>query len=243
MLHLIFLWYWESSWLTNLHGFAVTVLWWMFDYNVVIISFSFLEIRIQEDLAFNFFFLRLLEDLMSTTDLYTRLTKFFPLFTLTPTYWLKLILDLSFLCMLVQISKLEHYFHWVLSIWPLKTQLHLHKMMGTGLTFYAIWRWILVLTFHALLLGNELKTFPWDRTTKKLWLWRCIRYQYHRILQLAPSDSIVSVVALKGRHMRSTLQLPLATPEVDPEKIIITKIFLQKSFHCCSWLKGSLGEW
>jgi hypothetical protein len=39
-------------------------------------------------------------------------------------------------------------------------------------------------------------------------------------LQLAPGDSTVSVVAPKGRHTRSTPQLPLATPEADPEKII-----------------------
>jgi hypothetical protein len=39
-------------------------------------------------------------------------------------------------------------------------------------------------------------------------------------LQLAPGDSTVSVVALKGRHTRSTPQLPLATPEADPKKII-----------------------
>jgi hypothetical protein len=39
-------------------------------------------------------------------------------------------------------------------------------------------------------------------------------------LQLAPGDSIVSVVAPKGRHTRSTPHLPLETPEADPEKII-----------------------
>jgi hypothetical protein len=39
-------------------------------------------------------------------------------------------------------------------------------------------------------------------------------------LQLAPGDSIVSVVAPKSRHTRSTPQLPLATPEADPENII-----------------------
>jgi hypothetical protein len=33
-------------------------------------------------------------------------------------------------------------------------------------------------------------------------------------------NSIVSVVASRGRHTRSTPQLPLATPEADPEKII-----------------------
>jgi hypothetical protein len=39
-------------------------------------------------------------------------------------------------------------------------------------------------------------------------------------LQLALDDSTVLVVALKGRHTRSTPQLPLATPESNPEKII-----------------------
>jgi ribonuclease HI len=39
-------------------------------------------------------------------------------------------------------------------------------------------------------------------------------------LQLAPGDSTVSVVAPKGRHTRSTPQLPLETPEADPENII-----------------------
>jgi hypothetical protein len=34
------------------------------------------------------------------------------------------------------------------------------------------------------------------------------------------SDSIVLVVASRGRHTRSTPQLPLATPEADPKKII-----------------------
>jgi hypothetical protein len=33
-------------------------------------------------------------------------------------------------------------------------------------------------------------------------------------------DSIVSVVAPKGRHTRSTPHLPLAAPEADPENII-----------------------
>jgi hypothetical protein len=33
-------------------------------------------------------------------------------------------------------------------------------------------------------------------------------------------DSIVSVVASRGRHTRSTPQFPLATPKADPEKII-----------------------
>jgi hypothetical protein len=125
---------------------VVTILWWMFDYSVVMISFIFLEIWIQEDLVFEFFLLRLLEDLMSIADLYTFLTKVFLLLTFTPTYWLKLIQDLNCLCMLVQISELERYYHWVFSIWPLKTQLHSHKLMGTGLTFYEIWRWLLVLT-------------------------------------------------------------------------------------------------
>jgi len=39
-------------------------------------------------------------------------------------------------------------------------------------------------------------------------------------LQLAPGDSTVSVVPPKGRHMRYTPQLPLATPEVEPKNII-----------------------
>jgi hypothetical protein len=39
-------------------------------------------------------------------------------------------------------------------------------------------------------------------------------------LQLALGESTVSVVALKGRHMSSNPQLPLVTPEADPEKII-----------------------
>jgi hypothetical protein len=39
-------------------------------------------------------------------------------------------------------------------------------------------------------------------------------------LQLAPSDSIVSVVDTKGRNMRYTLQFPLETPEANPENII-----------------------
>jgi len=156
-----------NDWFTRI---VVIVLWWMFDYNAVVISFIFLEIWIQEGLVFKFFLLRLLEDPMSMTYLYTLLTKVFPLFTLNPTYWLKLIQDLNCLCMLVQISELEHYYHWVFSIWPPKTHLHLlYKLMGTGITFYAIWGWLVVLTFLASLLGNELKTFPWNRTTKNLW--------------------------------------------------------------------------
>ena len=126
---------------------VVTVLWWMFDYNAVMISFSFLEIWIQEDLVFKFFFLRPLDGLMFTANLYTFLTKVFLLLTFTPTYWLNFIQDLNCLRIPVQISKLEHYFHWVFSIWPLKTHLHLlFKLMGTRLTFYAIWGWLLVLT-------------------------------------------------------------------------------------------------
>jgi hypothetical protein len=39
-------------------------------------------------------------------------------------------------------------------------------------------------------------------------------------LQLAPGDSTISVLAPKGRHMRSIPQLPLVTPEADLEKII-----------------------
>jgi hypothetical protein len=39
-------------------------------------------------------------------------------------------------------------------------------------------------------------------------------------LHLAPGDSTISVVATKGRHARSTPEIPLETPEVDPEKII-----------------------
>jgi hypothetical protein len=39
-------------------------------------------------------------------------------------------------------------------------------------------------------------------------------------LKLAPSGSIVSVVAPKGRHTSSTPQLPLETPKVDPKNII-----------------------
>jgi hypothetical protein len=39
-------------------------------------------------------------------------------------------------------------------------------------------------------------------------------------LQLAPGDSIVSAVVPKGRHTRSTPQIPLVTPEDDTERII-----------------------
>ena len=157
---------------------VVTVIWWMFDYSAVIISFSFFVILIQEDITFKFFLLRLLKDLMSTIDLYTLLTKVFPLFTLTPTYWLKLIPVLNCLCMLVQIFELERYYHWVLSIWSPKTHLNLlYKLMGIGITFYAIWRWLLVLTLLAPLSGNALETFLWHRTIIKLWLWRCIIYK------------------------------------------------------------------
>jgi hypothetical protein len=39
-------------------------------------------------------------------------------------------------------------------------------------------------------------------------------------LQLAPGDSAVSFVGPKCRHTKSTPQLPLETPEFDPEKII-----------------------
>jgi hypothetical protein len=39
-------------------------------------------------------------------------------------------------------------------------------------------------------------------------------------LHLAPGDSTILVVAPKGRNTRSTPQLPLETPEVDPENII-----------------------
>jgi hypothetical protein len=39
-------------------------------------------------------------------------------------------------------------------------------------------------------------------------------------LQLAPGDSIVSVVAPKGRHTRSTPHIPLETHEFDPKKFI-----------------------
>ena len=39
-------------------------------------------------------------------------------------------------------------------------------------------------------------------------------------MQIAPGDSIVLVVASKGRHTRSTPQFPLATPKAEPEKII-----------------------
>jgi hypothetical protein len=39
--------------------------------------------------------------------------------------------------------------------------------------------------------------------------------------RLHSSEPIVSVVASKGRHMRSHPQLPLAMPEVDLEEIII----------------------
>jgi hypothetical protein len=39
-------------------------------------------------------------------------------------------------------------------------------------------------------------------------------------LQLSLGESTVSVVDLKGRHTRSTPQLSLATPKVEPEKII-----------------------
>jgi len=49
-------------------------------------------------------------------------------------------------------------------------------------------------------------------------------------LQLAPGDSIVLVVASKGRHTRSTPQLPLDTPEANPEKIIKKGKASQESF-------------
>jgi hypothetical protein len=39
-------------------------------------------------------------------------------------------------------------------------------------------------------------------------------------LQLAPGDSILSFVAPKSKHTRSTPQIPLATPETDPNKLI-----------------------
>ena len=39
-------------------------------------------------------------------------------------------------------------------------------------------------------------------------------------IHLAPSDSIDSTLAPKGRHTRSNPQLPLVPPEADPEKII-----------------------
>jgi hypothetical protein len=144
---------------------VVTILWWMFDYNAVMISFSFLEIWIQEDLVFNFFFLRLLEGLMFTSYLYNFLTKFFLLLTFTPTYWLKLTLDLNCLCMLVHISELERYYHWVLSIWSPKTHLHLlYKLMGTGLIFYAIWGWLLVLTIY--MYDDEINNVSREK-------WRC----------------------------------------------------------------------
>jgi hypothetical protein len=41
-----------------------------------------------------------------------------------------------------------------------------------------------------------------------------------RRLQLAPGDSIVSVVATKSRHTSYTPQIPLSIPKVDPENII-----------------------
>jgi hypothetical protein len=59
-------------------------------------------------------------------------------------------------------------------------------------------------------------------------------------LQLAPGDSIVSVVAPKGRHTRSTPQLPLATPEADPEKIIKKGKSSQESFSVV--VSGTSGQ-
>jgi hypothetical protein len=39
-------------------------------------------------------------------------------------------------------------------------------------------------------------------------------------MQFAPGDFAISGVAPKGKHMRSTPHIPLATLEADPEKII-----------------------
>ena len=47
-----------------------------------------------------------------------------------------------------------------------------------------------------------------------------MRTQYIEYCNYAPRNSIVSAVASRGRYMKSTPQLPLATPKVDPEKII-----------------------
>jgi hypothetical protein len=50
-------------------------------------------------------------------------------------------------------------------------------------------------------------------------------------LQLAPGDSIFSAVAPKGTHTRSNPILPLATPEIDPEKIIKKGKSSQEGFY------------
>jgi hypothetical protein len=61
-------------------------------------------------------------------------------------------------------------------------------------------------------------------------------------LQLAPGDSTVSVVAPKGRHTRSTPQLPLATPEADPERIIKKGNLSQEGFLLLSQIEKLPGK-
>jgi hypothetical protein len=61
-------------------------------------------------------------------------------------------------------------------------------------------------------------------------------------LQLAPDDSTIPVVAPKRRHMRCTPQLPLATCEFDPEKIIKKGNLSLEGFSYCPKLKISLGK-
>jgi hypothetical protein len=61
-------------------------------------------------------------------------------------------------------------------------------------------------------------------------------------LQLAPGDSIVSVVASKRRHARYTPQVPLAMPEVDLEKIVKKGNLSREGFSCYPRLKSSIRE-
>jgi hypothetical protein len=51
-----------------------------------------------------------------------------------------------------------------------------------------------------------------------------------KIAYVGPGDSTILVVSSRGRHMRSTPQLPLDTPEVDPKGIIKKGNLSQEGF-------------
>jgi hypothetical protein len=103
------------SWLCYYECSIIMLLW---------CSSVFFKLWIQEYLSFEFFFLRLLEDLMLIAYLYTSLT-------MSSSYSLtEYNQELIFLCMIAQISELMPYYYesCVLSIWHFKKLIYIYKI-------------------------------------------------------------------------------------------------------------------